>query len=90
MIKIPMEFKIKIKLQRIIIFEVPKIFIQLCFAVTFKRIPNFFYKLFPEFRIRKNKFTDQTVDFATCVDKTGKRYNIELGNIRGFEDDFEK
>lgn len=28
--------------------------------------------------------------FATCVDKIGKRYNIELDNIRGFEDDFEK
>ena len=38
----------------------------------------------------ENKFTDKTVDFATCVDKTGKRYNIELDNIRGFEDDFEK
>ena len=38
----------------------------------------------------ENKFTDITVDFATCVDKTGKRYNIELDNIRGFEDDFEK
>ena len=24
------------------------------------------------------------------ADKTGKRYNIELDNIRGFEDDFEK
>ena len=24
------------------------------------------------------------------VDKQGKRYNIELDNIRGFEDDFEK
>ena len=38
----------------------------------------------------KNKFADKTVDFATWVDKTGKRYNIELDNIRGFEDDFEK
>ena len=38
----------------------------------------------------KNKFADKTVDFATGVDKTGKRYNIELDNIRGFEDDFEK
>ena len=37
----------------------------------------------------ENKFADKTVDFATCVDKTGKRYNIELDNIRGFEDDFE-
>ena len=38
----------------------------------------------------KNKFADKTIDFATCVDKQGKRYNIELDNIRGFEDDFEK
>lgn len=30
------------------------------------------------------------IDFAICVDKQGKRYNIELDNIRGFEDDFEK
>ena len=37
-----------------------------------------------------NKFADKTIDFATCVDKTGKRYNIEFDNIRGFEDDFEK
>ena len=36
----------------------------------------------------ENKFADKTVDFATCVDKTGKRYNIELDNIRGSEDDF--
>ena len=38
----------------------------------------------------ENKFTDKTVDFATFVDKTGKRYNIELDNIRGLEDDFYK
>jgi hypothetical protein len=38
----------------------------------------------------KNKFVDKIVDFATCVDKTGKRYNIELDSIMGFEDDFEK
>ncbi|MCQ2754950.1 MAG: hypothetical protein MJ231_07900 [bacterium] len=37
-----------------------------------------------------NKFADGDVDFATCVDKKGKRYNIELDNIRGVEDDFEK
>ena len=37
-----------------------------------------------------NKFADKTVDFATCVDKSGKRYPIELDSIRGFEDDFEK
>ena len=30
------------------------------------------------------------IRFATCVDKTGKLYNIELDSIRGFEDDFEK
>ena len=30
------------------------------------------------------------IRFATCVDKTGRRYNIELDNIRGFEDDFYK
>ena len=30
------------------------------------------------------------IRFATCVDKTGKRYNIELDSTRGFEDDFEK
>ena len=37
-----------------------------------------------------NQFADGDVDFATCVDKKGKRYNIELDNIRGFEDDFDK
>lgn len=35
------------------------------------------------------KFADRTGDSATCVDKTGKRYSIELDNIRGFEDYFE-
>ena len=40
--------------------------------------------------IWENTFADGKVDFATCVDKQGKRYNIELDNIRGFEDDFEK
>ena len=40
--------------------------------------------------IWKNKFADAEIDYATCVDKQGKRYNIELDNIRGFEDDFEK
>ena len=38
----------------------------------------------------KNRFVDTEIDFATCVDRQGKRYNIELDNIRGFEDDFEK
>ena len=33
----------------------------------------------------ENIFADKIVDFATCVDKSGKRYNIELDNIRGFE-----
>ena len=37
----------------------------------------------------ENKYAEKTVDFATCVDKTGKRYNIELDNIRGFEEYFE-
>ena len=40
--------------------------------------------------IWKNQFADGEVDYATCVDKQGKRYNIELDNIRGIEDDFEK
>ena len=40
--------------------------------------------------IWKNKFADAEIDYATCIDKQGKRYNIELDNIRGFEDDFEK
>ncbi len=38
----------------------------------------------------KNKFADAEIDFATCVDRQGKKYNIELDNIRGFENDFEK
>ena len=38
----------------------------------------------------KNKFADGTVDFATCVDRQGKKYNIELDNLRGFEDDCTK
>ena len=38
----------------------------------------------------KNKFADGMVDFATCVDRQGKKYNIELDNLRGFEDDFTK
>ena len=29
----------------------------------------------------ENKYADKAVDFATCVDKTGKRYNIELDNM---------
>ena len=38
----------------------------------------------------KNKFADSEIDFATCVDRKGRKYNIELDSIRGFEDDFEK
>ena len=38
----------------------------------------------------ENRFADKTVEFATCGDRNGKRYNIEHDNIRGFEDDFEK
>ena len=38
----------------------------------------------------ENKYADKIVDFATCIDRQGKRYNIELDSIRGFEDDFEK
>lgn len=40
--------------------------------------------------IWKNTFADGEIDFAIYVDKQGRRYNIELDNIRGFEDDFEK
>lgn len=36
--------------------------------------------------IWKNRFTDKTVNFATCVDRTGKRYNIELDNIEVLDD----
>lgn len=38
----------------------------------------------------KNKFADAEIDFATCVNIQGKKYNIELDNIRGFEDDLKK
>ena len=38
----------------------------------------------------ENKFADGVIDYATWVDKQGKRFNIELDNIRGFTDDFEK
>lgn len=34
----------------------------------------------------KNKFADTVVDYATCVDKNGKRYNIELDLISPMED----
>ena len=39
--------------------------------------------------IWKNKFADAEVDYATCVDRQGKRYNIELDYIEVL-DDFEK
>lgn len=32
-----------------------------------------------------NVYADATIDFATCVDKTGKKYNIELDNLKGFD-----
>lgn len=38
----------------------------------------------------KNKFADVEIDFTTCVDRKGTKYNVELDSIRGFEDDFEK
>ena len=38
----------------------------------------------------ENKHAEKTVDFVTSVDKTNKQYNIELDNIRGLKDDFEK
>ena len=39
--------------------------------------------------IWKNKFADRDVYYATCVDRQGKRYNIELDNIEVL-DDFKK
>ncbi len=33
-----------------------------------------------------NKYSDKDILFATCVDKNGKRYNIELDNIQPIED----
>lgn len=32
-----------------------------------------------------NTFADGDVPFATCVDKNGKRYNIEMDNISPIE-----
>ena len=42
--------------------------------------------------IWENRFADREIDYATCVDKTGKRYNIKLDEILPLEktDDFEK
>ena len=36
--------------------------------------------------IWKNKFADIDVDYAICVDRQGKRYNIELDNIEVLND----
>lgn len=36
--------------------------------------------------IWKNKFGDGEIDFSTCVDKNGKRYNIELDSITPIEE----
>ena len=36
--------------------------------------------------IWKNKFADAKDDYATCVDKQVKRYNIELDNIEVLDD----
>ncbi len=34
----------------------------------------------------ENKFADKTIDFATCVDKKGKLYHIELDEIVPMEE----
>lgn len=34
----------------------------------------------------QNRYADKTVDFATCVDKNGKKYEIELDLITPMED----
>ena len=34
-----------------------------------------------------NTFADGNVPFATCVDKDGKRYNIEMDNISPIEEE---
>ena len=43
-------------------------------------------------KIWKNKYDDAEIDYTTCVDKHGKRYNIKLDEILPLEeaDDFEK
>ena len=38
--------------------------------------------------IWKNKFADGDVDFATCVDKQGRRSNITLDYIKEIEDKY--
>ena len=40
--------------------------------------------------IWKNKFADGVIDYATCVNKQGKRYDNELDNIKVLEDDIEE
>ena len=34
----------------------------------------------------KNVYADKIVDFATCVDKIGKRYNVAMDDITPIED----
>lgn len=34
----------------------------------------------------KNKFADKTVDFSTCVNENGKKYNVSMDNIQIVED----
>lgn len=36
-----------------------------------------------------NEFSNGKVDFATCVDKRGKRYNTPLENIKIIDEDDE-
>ena len=33
-----------------------------------------------------NKFADGDIQFATCVDEDGKKYNIKMDNIQPYED----
>lgn len=40
--------------------------------------------------IWKNQFADGEVDYATCVDKQGKRYNINLNLISPFKESSRK
>lgn len=34
----------------------------------------------------ENKFADKTIYYATCVNKQGKCYNVELDNIEVLDD----
>ena len=34
----------------------------------------------------KNVFADGIIDFATCVDKIGKRYNAKLDDLKPIEE----